>query len=602
MTIIFKKTKMKKIRVFPICLLIIFQVLFASCDSYQTEQPLGWIVLDNDEATKEGNVYSWDFDAVHTGKFNVQVLTEDTLSKTTVLARVKINNWEYGNKLRSNFIIKLGNKILTVSNLGVIDFKTANAKSLSLTIEAPFEQVRIVPNERNSISSGKFKTEWEAMHNSPEKEEALTWFNEAKFGMFIHWGLYSQLGGIWQGVKIEDSPYSGPRVAEWIMSTFQISRAAYKELIKTFSPNKSFAKHIAHLAKQTGMKYMVITTKHHDGFALYKSSVSDFDIENTPYDGDLIKELYDACQEEGIAFGVYYSHGNDWQDGADSNNDLVMKRNNELGINNSNMGKNIWDPSSNTYEEYLENKAYPQVEELLQLLPNLKLIWFDGASNITEEQSFRFYKMAYDINPNVLVNRRVGCDFGDYLDMGDNVVPTADEKPEKQWETCGTTNNSWGYKLYDTDFKSSQELLYWFVDIISKGGNYLLNIGPDGKGHVPEPCVTNMLEMGKWVQTNADAIYGTSSWKIFSEGGEETKIKGTDVRKHKGFNREFTSEDFWFTAKGDKVYAMCLTSVDGTINIKSWRNSNGKVASIRVLGSDAKLKWQQTDEGLKLDL
>lgn len=299
------------------------------------------------------------------------------------------------------------------------------------------------------------------------------------------------------------------------------------------------------------MKYMVITSKHHDGFALFDSSSSEYDIvDATPYKADAIKELYDACQAEGVEFGVYYSHGHDWGDGTDGNYANVKKMNDSFGVYTQAAGKNLWDPSPNTLEEYLENKAYPQIEELITLLPNLRLIWFDGAGAITEEQAFRFYKIAYQLNPSVIVNRRVGYRFGDYLDAGDNKIPGADEVLEKHWETCGTTNNSWGYKAHDHDWKSTREMLYWFVDISSKGGNYLLNIGPDGKGRVPEKSAALLREVGKWLDVNGEAIYGTTSWTTLNEGGLNDVIgKGTGHRPEKGFENNFTSEHFWFTLR-----------------------------------------------------
>jgi alpha-L-fucosidase len=281
---------------------------------------------------------------------------------------------------------------------------------------------------------------------------------------------------------MENSGYAGPGVSEWLMFKFRIPRYEYAELAKSFNPDKSFARNIALLAKEAGMKYVVVTSKHHDGFALFDSECSDSDIvDRTPYKADAIKELYFACLAEGLAFGVYYSHGNDWYDGTDGNYANVKKVNDSLGILSHAPGKNLWDPSPNTHAQYLENKALPQIKELLAMMPELRLIWFDGGGYISEKQAFQFYKTIFDINPRIIVNRRVGYDFGDYLDAGDNVIPSASDILSKHWETCGTTNNSWAYKSYDDDWKSTQKILYYLVDIASRGGNYLLNIGPDGE-------------------------------------------------------------------------------------------------------------------------
>ena len=366
-----------------------------------------------------------------------------------------------------------------------------------------------------------------------------------------------------------------------------------------FNPDKSFAQNIARLAKDAGMRYVVITSKHHDGFAMFDSRCSDYDIvDRTPYKADAIEELYNACQNEGLEFGVYYSHGNDWYDGSDGNYTHMKKLNDALGILSHPQGKNLWDPSPNSHAEYLENKAYPQIAELLHLMPQLRLIWFDGAGYITEEQAFRFYKLIYDINPSVIVNRRVGYDFGDYVDAGDNVIPSAADELTKYWETCGTTNNSWGYKAYDNDWKSTRELLYYLIDIASKGGNYLLNIGPDGKGHVPEASAQELREVGQWLKVNGGAIYGTTHWKIPHEGQGETLLEGTGHRAQRGFTRNFTPEDFWFTANGNKVYAISLVTPLDDVKIKSLRKTNGIVEKVRLLENSVKLRWKQTEHAL----
>jgi alpha-L-fucosidase len=428
------------------------------------------------------------------------------------------------------------------------------------------------------------------MHRSPEKQAALARFQQARFGMFIHWGVYSVAAGSWKGVKIEDSSIRGPRVAEWLMFTFNIPREEYREFAKQFHPDESFAKNIAQLAKESGMKYVVITSKHHDGFGLFDSACSDFDVTDAcSYDGDLIKELYDACRAEGLDFGVYYSHGHDWMDGSDANYAEVKKYNDTLGVPTRPNGKNLWDPSPNPYLDYLENKAYPQIAELIRLMPDLSLIWFDGEGLITEAQAFRFYKLIYDLNPSIIVNRRIGYDFGDYMDAGDNKTPAANELVTKHFETCGTGNHSWGFKAHDHKWKSTNQLLRNFVDIVSKGGNYLLNIGPDGKGHVPEPCVKSFREMGVWVKTNADAIFGTNRWTTFNEG--VTNVKSASS----------TPTEFWFSTKDNRVYAMSLAPAVGRVRIHSLREAAGKATHVRLLGSDKRVNWTQDAEALEID-
>ncbi len=561
--------------------------------------PDHWVILDAGDAERVDGKYSWEFELDSDGGFDVQLLSSDGLPDSPATATATVADTEIRGQLKVDYQIDAG----TVSQLNA-SFQVYQPGDYKLVLETEieFDQVRIVPNYRNFIGTGKYQKEWEAMHFSPEKQAALAWFREARYGMFIHWGIYSQAGGVWKGTKIEDSPYPGPRVAEWLMSTFQIPRAEYAELAKSFNPDKSFAQNIARLAKDAGMKYVVITSKHHDGFALFDSACSDFDIvDATPYNGDAIKELYDACLAEGLDFGVYYSHGNDWTHGSDGDHAVIKERNDALGIYTHPQGKNHWDPSPNTLAEYLESKAYPQIRELLDLMPKLRLIWFDGNGNITEEQAFRFYKMIYDINPSVVVNRRVGYAFGDYLDAGDNVVPSADAKLTKHWETCGTTNNSWGYKAHDHDWKSTKEILYWFIDIASKGGNYLLNIGPDGKGNVPEESAKRLREVGDWLKVNGDAIYGTTRWRILNEGQDETELGGTGHRAARGFTRRFTTEDFWFTHKNNKVYAIALVAAGERVCIRSLNKAAGSIKQVRLLGSSQFIDWKQTNTCLEID-
>ncbi|CAH8283031.1 alpha-L-fucosidase [Mariniflexile fucanivorans] len=565
------------------------------------DQTKNWILLNKEDATKTGTIYSWEFEKGNPIEYMVQVVFEKDFPINAKSATITMDDQEAVDALNQSY--KTYNGQLIAEFKKTIKFSKMGKHVFTIDTDTDFKQIRIIPHYKNPLGSGQYHEQWLKMHESPEKQAALKWFKEAKFGMFIHWGLYSQAGGMWKGTRINDAPFEGPKVAEWLMHAFQIPRAEYAELAKTFNPDKSFAENIAKLAKKAGMKYVVITSKHHDGFSLFDSKVSNYDmVDATPYKADAVKELYDACLSEGLDFGVYYSHGNDWNDGGDGNYANVKKVNDSLGVFTHDSGKNLWDPSPNSHADYFKTKAMPQVKELINLLPKLRLIWFDGEGLINEDQSFQFYKLVYDTNPNVLVNRRVGWDFGDYLDAGDNKIPSADETIDKYWETCGTTNNSWGYKVYDTDWKSTQELLYYFVDILSKGGNYLLNIGPDGKGNVPEASANGLIEMGDWIATNKEAVYGTSRWKIANEGQVETLLDGTGHRASKGFKRSFTTSDFWFTAKENKVYAISLVPASNKILIRSLNKTNGEVKNVRVLGSDKEVEWKQTELGLEVNL
>lgn len=570
-----------------------------------------WVVFNLEETHQHEKEVQWQFELNRAGKYDIQVITAaDSLTANnleTIGALIAIDNQKVTAELKQSFRITFEGKPANVFQYQTVyNFKKAGIHTLTFKSDSRVQQIRLVPNYKNSLASGAFKSQWLAMHESPEKQAALKWFKEARFGMFIHWGLYSGAAGEWKNTRIKDSTIPGPKVAEWLMYKFHISREEYAELAKSFNPDKSFAQNIAQLAKDVGMKYVVITSKHHDGFALFDSKVSDYDMmDATPYKADLIKELYDAVVAEGLEFGVYYSHGNDWADGTDGNYANIKKKNDALGIYTHAQGKNLWDPSNNTHSEYLQSKAYPQIAELINLLPDLRVLWFDGDGLITEEQAFNFYKLVFEMNPNILVNRRVGFDFGDYMDSGDNVIPSSKDILNKHWETCGTTNNSWGYNEHDHNWKSTKELLYYFIDITSKGGNYLLNIGPDGKGKVPEMSARRLREMGQWVHTNSAAIFGTTSWKVHSEGQGESLLKGTGHREAKGFTRTFTQEDFWFTARSyDEthiVYAMSLVKPSDKVVIKSLNANAVDIDSIKLLGSYESLKWKQNAEALVVD-
>lgn len=453
------------------------------------------------------------------------------------------------------------------------------------------------------ISFSKFQTKkektWEEMNASKNEEKEA--FNDAKYGMFIHWGLYSIPAGIWKEKKIEE--YGKPAVAEWIQCTAQIPREEYATLAPQFNPVNFDADAIAKLARDAGMKYLVVTSKHHDGFAMYDSEVSDYNIvDATPYKKDVVQALYTACQKYGIDFGLYYSHNIDWMDGNDCGYADLMASGREVNAKaKRKMGANIWDPSANSFQEYLDNKAYPQVKEILTKFPNLKTLWYDMPHYLSLEQSAKFYKIAYDLQPKMLINERVGNNLGDFDIPGDNKIPTDHLSITKPWQTVGTTNNSWGYKSYDEDWKSVKELLFWLTEIVSKGGNYMLNIGPTSTGDVPQKSADNLKEVGAWLSVNGEAIYNTRKWKVTHEGPTKLEMNGTGERaKHKGMKVEFSPLDFWFTQKDKTIYVISLESSERNVAIKSIKKGKDDVKSIEMLGSNATVKWEQTEEGVQL--
>lgn len=438
---------------------------------------------------------------------------------------------------------------------------------------------------------------------SGSKEEAKEAFNDAKYGMFIHWGLYAIPGGIWDGKKMEE--LRGPSVAEWIQFGAQIPRAEYAKLAPQFNPTDFDADAIAKLAKDAGMKYLVITSKHHDGFAMYDSKVSDYDIiDASPYPKDIVQELYDACKKYDIDFGLYYSHNIDWMDANDSGLSEYLASGGEMhGRVKRKAGINTWDPSPNTFSEYIEDKAYPQVKEILTKFPDMTTLWYDYPHYLTPEQSQEFYKIAYDLQPNMLVNSRVGNGLGDFDIPGDNKIPSDHLAITKPWQTVGTTNNSWGYKSYDHDWKSPKELLFWLTEIVSKGGNYMLNIGPKASGEVPQESIDNLRIVGEWLKVNGEAIYNTRKWKVTHEGPTKLNMDGTGDREKHGFVTEFTPQDFWFTQKEKTLFAIAFEYPDEKISINSLGNENViEIENVEMLGATSEISWKQTDKGLEVDL
>ena len=360
------------------------------------------------------------------------------------------------------------------------------------------------------------------------KENRLAWFKEAKFGLFIHWGPYSLLAGEWNG---HQTPVGD--IAEWIMQRFQIPVDEYRKMARTLNPVKFDAQEWVALAKAAGTKYLVITAKHHDGFAMYHSQVSKYNIvDATPFGRDPMPELADACREAGIRFCLYYSHREDW-DHPDAYG-------------------NHWDydPSEKDFEHYLEEKSKPQLRELLTKYGPLGLIWFDRGI-YTQEQAREFVSIIRELQPQCLANGRVGSYdqelVGDYQDLSDNGMPIGGI--EEYWETPQTLNHTWGYSRFDTEWKSHEEVIRRLAEIVSRGGNYLLNIGPTGEGEIPQASVDILTKVGEWVGRNGESIYGTTA--------------GPFADLPWG----------WCTAKGEKLYLHVFDwPKDGVLEVPGLRN------------------------------
>jgi len=451
-----------------------------------------------------------------------------------------------------------------------------------------------------SKDNNQILKDWKKMHSS--KTDVFKVYNDLKFGMFIHWGVYSKLGGTWKGVQIIPETHGDQAtLGEWIMYSAQIPRNEYKGIAKTFNPVEFNAEEWVKLAKEAGMRYIVVMPKHHDGFAMYHSKITDYNIYDfTPFKRDPIEEIYRACQNNGMRMGIYYSHSVDWMDGGDAGISQEKIVNPHL---DDNLAANTWDPSTITYQDYIENKAKPQMNEILTKFPNLIEIWYDFPRYMNLQQSFDFYKLAYKIQPGCLINSRVGNDLGDLLTAGDNEIPKEVNSKYKSWETPGTMNNTWGFKSYDTDWKTVNEMLFWIVEIASKGGNYLLNVGPDGNGIFMEPSIKILKGIGAWMKINGEAIYGTKRWTTMKEGNTRLEMKSTTDRKEFGFKTIFTPEDFWFTIKNNFIYIISISSPQNNkIYVQSLYNERQKIKCIKILGSEEILKWDVSQGKIEIEL
>jgi len=385
---------------------------------------------------------------------------------------------------------------------------------------------------------------------SKTEQTPLEQFQDMKFGLFIHWGLYALPAGEWKGEYVRG-------IGEWIQKRKKIPIAEYEKLAEQFNPVKFNAEEWTQLARDAGMKYMVITSKHHDGFAMYHSKASDYNIiDRTPFGRDPLKELAEANAKRNIGFGFYYSQAQDWHE--------------------PNASGNNWDfPAERDPKPYVEGKALPQVKELLENYGDLALIWFDTPRLLTEEQAMSLKQMVKDKQPVCLVNDRIGFSLGDYYQMGDNAIPTLvyDWKP---WEIPATLNDTWGYKSMDHNWKDPKDLLYKLSDIVRKGGNYLLNVGPTAEGVIPEESQKILRIMGKWLDVNGEAIYGTRHTPFYNTG-----------------------ITWKCTTKPGKLYFHILSWPGNTLEINGLQS---KVSSASFLKDGSEVEFSQTDDVLRFSL
>lgn len=396
------------------------------------------------------------------------------------------------------------------------------------------------------------------------KDSRMKWWREARFGMFIHWGVYAQWGGVYHG---HNQARGG---AEWIMNRSKIPVAEYKERAKSFNPVQYDPEYWVKLAKDAGMKYIVITAKHHDGFALFNSKASNWDITDaTAYGKDLLKPLADACKKHGVKLGFYYSQAQDWGNAGGS----VARKEMREGWPNPDSAtvdaytkahNGHWDPVQETksFAQYIDDVAVPQVKELMTNYGEIAVLWWDTPTNMTDEAALKLQEQL-KLQPQIITNDRLKRpNFPGDTKTPEQKIPTQSELDGKDWETCMTMNGSWGYKSWDHNWKSTETLIRNLVDIASKGGNYLLNIGPKDDGSLPQESIHRLQQIAAWMKTNSEAIHATKASPV------APLAWGRVTRKENGKNTTLYITVFDWPK-------------DGSLTIPGLRN---KVLSAQLLG------------------
>ena len=408
------------------------------------------------------------------------------------------------------------------------------------------------------------------------RDARMAWWRDAKFGMFIHWGVYSVPAGKYG---------TNTNYGEWIMNSAKIPVAKYQAYAKKFNPVNFDAAKFVSAAKDAGMKYIVITAKHHDGFAMFDSKACDWNIvKATPYEKDPLKALAKECRKQGMKLGFYYSQDQDWNNGGSAAHG------------------GHWDKAQDrNMDDYVDQIVIPQVTELLtrygEEIP--AVIWWDTPISLTKDQAERINTAVQKLRPGIIQNNRLCHDKnsqGLQFFRGDTETPEQYIPPQgypgRDWETCMTMNNHWGFNECDNHWKSTESIIRNLCDIASKGGNYLLNVGPDSLGEIPQESVKRLAEVGRWMKVNGAAIYGSGPTPFNILQGSYDSVK-KDKKGKPIFNPEW---NWRISSKPGHYYLMVFAwPTNGSITIPAVTQ---KLKSATLLANPAaKLSVSQDKKG-----
>ncbi|MCX2477002.1 alpha-L-fucosidase [Pedobacter sp. MC2016-05] len=416
------------------------------------------------------------------------------------------------------------------------------------------------------------------IQNAKERDQRMAWWREARFGMFIHFGIYAQFGGEYKG------HFQKAKNGEWLFNRMKVPVAEYKAMAQKFNPKNYDAEKWVKTAKEAGMKYIVVTAKHHDGFALFDTKVSDWSITKaSPYGKDMLKPLAEACRKYGVKLCFYYSQAQDWGNAGGATALRPMRQGwpnpDSTRIDayaKANSGS--WDPiqTAKPYAEYFRKVALPQVKELLTNYGDIAVIWWDTPMYRETPETREMYELVKNLAPNIIQNDRLGVPgvSGDFK-TPEQKIPNWEELDGQDWETCMTMNDTWGYRKDDKNWKSAQDLVRKLIDITSKGGNFLLNVGPQPDGTFPPESVERLATVGNWMKKYGAAVYGSHANPI--EAQKWGRI----------------------TAKDEKKATTLYLSVfdwpaDGALKLAGIPH---KALSATLVGGKSKLKLTQSDDG-----